>query len=262
MTAPALQALKDTATEHFALVVDAGETSGLFDVVPPKVSGSPGRTYRLRISVDGAQATAWEEPPRRLPKFCAERHINRGGSFCLSWTARDPLEVVDRESAEQWWATLLVFLNHQETAERLKQWPGPARAHGDAAAAQEMALAAAEALGARFDTLLAEGRLSARRGKGRRGAKTILLVDRKRLLAVDGRRRRVLLRRGTSCPCGTSQSQSSVRACGEHEQSLVALTLALEAWSIAEAEFTRGLIAAGVKCCGTILNCPLGARER
>lgn len=260
MTAPALQALKDTATEHFASIVEEGETSGLFDVAPPKVSGSPSRSYRLRISVDDARATAREETPRHLPKFCAERHIDPGGSFCLSWPARDPLTVIDRESASRWWATLLVFLNHQETAERLKRWPGPARAHGDAASAQEAALAAVEALGERFRFLLADGRLSTYRGKGRLGRKTMLLLDRKRLLAVDGRRRRVLRRRGTSCPCSIApEPLRSVRACGKHEQALVALTLALEAWRVAEAEFTRGLIAAGVKCCGTVRECPLQA---
>jgi len=258
MIAPALQFLKETAADHCASAVEVGGNSGCFVVCPPKASGAPGRSYRLRISVAGELAAAREEIPRHLPKFCAERHINPGGSFCLSWSERDPLPVVNPASASRWWGTLLVFLNHQETAEQLKRWPGPARAHGqDAAKAQAKAIAAAESLGEGFVSWLQDGRLTAMRSDGRTGRKFGLRLDGKRLLTVDRCRSRVLGRR-TLCPCrAPSATTKRIRVCGAHEKSFVTLTLALDAWKRAEAEYTRSLRYQGAKCCGTIRVCPL-----
>lgn len=67
-----------------------------------------------------------------LPKFCPERHINPGGTFCLFLDSTNPI-LTELELAA-WWHGLAQFLQNQCFASSEGYWPiTMGLSHGDAA---------------------------------------------------------------------------------------------------------------------------------
>lgn len=205
--------------------------------------------YWLRIEADGPEPKVREETPNRLPTFCPNRHINVGGYFCLSFPSEDPLPVRDADSARNWWARLLKFLNLQETTSSLRCWPTTREwAHGDAATHQSWAERCVVALGPRFIEALDRRRLTVKRSGG---AFLQVRDGNVRLYSVWEKEHRVATLR-QSCLCG---SGLPIIACGDHASRAAELPFALLAWKKAEEEFWR--YARTQSCCGSLRDCPL-----
>jgi hypothetical protein len=77
------------------------------------------------------------------------------------------------------------------------------------------------------------------------------------LVTVAERDARLLTMRAR-CKCDDAGLlRLPVCACGEHEDALIDLTLAVHRWKREEAKFYAAYRAMGVKCCGTMDDCPL-----
>lgn len=217
-------------------------------------------TYQLELC-ELPHGNVWvrEQPQaRRLPAQCPERHINLDGSFCLFWQEGEDeaRPVKDADSAADWWTLLIKFLTRQETVAVLRRWVGDARAHGDAARHQRAAEQIAAKFGAKFAQDLREAPLRVVR-RQRHG----------RLLFQLSRGTAVIARLSTtssgqiapdlSCPCDTAASARPIGECSTHRHDLKELILAIHLWHEAERDFYEQLRAKRVRCCGTMLGCPL-----
>lgn len=183
--------------------------------------GEGGRDPLLRVR---------EEPVGvRLPLGCPQRHINKGGPFCLGFGPTSPPTPVDLETARAWWSLLAGYLSLQGRAALTRRWPEPnAWRHGAAAGLQLeierlervlplSVIAAAQAVEASTNTALTGSRMK----------------DRRR-----------------PCPCG-----SRARAKDCHEPALVKLLSARQQMAQAEADFWREW--ESETCCGTMEGCRL-----
>lgn len=205
--------------------------------------------YDLKVAPVGTGVWVQEVAPKRLPAFCPNRHINCGGSFCLSWDGADALPISNVEDAQRWWATLLGFLRLQERAAIKRRWPNRREwAHGAAAEHQQKAERNALSLGAQLSALMAAGALEV---KTKKGGFSALWGGGRRLLSVWNHSQRVATLR-QACPCG---SGLVFRECADHAGQAVALVAALKQMEIAEARFWKSF--QGRSCCGTLDDCPL-----
>ena len=212
-----------------------------------------GRTvnYTLRTETGGREPRVREDPPRRLPGYCPNRHIGGNGYFCLGFSPLDPLPVHDTKSAETWWARLWKYLALQETTTTLRRWPSNSEwAHDIAAVHQASAERCAATLGPRYAEALGRRRLNVRR---RKNAPAFLQLrdGETRLYSVWRDARRVATLR-QHCFCGSGRA---LVACGDHATSAAELVFALLDWKRAEDEFWKSL--KDQVCCGTLKDCPL-----
>lgn len=255
-----LKIIENISAAHHAQPIGFHANHAIFDVTPPSVSGAPGPTYRLRIDEIHDAVAVREAQPIHLPGCCPERHINCDGSFCLYWEEAEPMSITDTDMASQWFGKLLLFLRRQRTAAARRQWPAKseARAHGPQAARQQMiAERAASELGPRFRKLLDDFRLTTVRKSIAGEPRLRLLSDGTRLLSVAERNSRLLTRRAR-CKCDEApRLRLPICGCGNHEEALTRLTVALHRWKREEAKFYRAYTTLGVKCCGTMDDCPL-----
>ena len=256
-----LKIIKDVTAAHHAQPVELHADHAIIDVAPPSVSGAPGPIYRLRIDEVHGTVVVREAQPEHLPACCPERHINCDGSFCLYWEEIEPLSIVTTETASRWFGKLLLFLRRQRTATARRRWPAKAegRAHGPSAARQQLvAERAASALGLEFRRSLDDFRLATDRKSVGGEPRIRLLRDGARLVTVTERDARLMTKR-SRCKCDDAgRLRLPVCACGDHEAALSDLTLALHRWKREENRFYAAYTALGVRCCGTIDDCPLG----
>jgi hypothetical protein len=248
--------IADTAEDYEAEVISRDD-----GVVRAKIAlrraDSIVSTYDVTINAVLPAVSVRETAPDRLPDFCPERHINRGGSFCMTSPTHAPLEVNSPEDAGIWWSKLLAFLRLQERAQRLRRWPDHmAWAHGCAADAQHDAECAARELGPRYEHALARRTLSVTQKRGASGDFLELRSDGRWLYAVWEKARRVATLK-QPCLCG---SKVQIRACGNHARAAVNLVFALQSWRIKEESFWRAHH--GTVCCGTMDDCPLALRAK
>lgn len=235
---------------HEALLVR--RNGALIDVdVRLRLADGSVREYALTLSVSGELVGAKERVPNRLPAFCPERHINKDGTFCLTWQDGRPLLVRSLAEAQTWWATLLQFLRKQEIASQLMRWTGKAWAHGNAAKFQDEAEKSAAALGPSFLSALEAGRLNVRKKRAASGAFLQLRDGERRLYSVWEEFSRVATLK-QRCLCGRN---IQLRACGTHARNAADLVVALVKWQRAELDFWKDY--EGASCCGTMADCPL-----
>jgi len=253
-----IEHLHSVAHKNHARLISGNDERAIYGVRPPSASGAPSSEFILEISREGDTVSVREAEATLLPSFCAERHINPGGTFCLYWGEVEPTQIKDHEDAEAWWGKLLTFLLRQRSAAVLRRWPGKAdaRAHGsEAARFQAMAEENAEALGPRFVALLRDDRL--RLGRGRRRERIALLQDGRRVVTVVPTVRRVMTLR-QRCKCEHADIRRlPLASCGDHARLLAELVLNMDGWRKAEADFYTYLRAASQVCCGTMDDCPL-----
>lgn len=251
-------ALLATCASEFDIRIPDAEVGPIpiaVDLIRP--SGASVR-YSLELDVSGdSEVRARERSPRRLPDRCPERHINEDGWFCMNWALGDPHPVLDLQAARGWWSLLLSYLERQETASRLRKWPGPTRAHGDAAGFQSRAEQIATGFGTAFARDMKNGvfKVVANQKRGRR---------RIELLRVGKRVNRISLPSGTlvnprfPCPCDSADPRRrAIDECGAHGPELAQFIAALYQWRTLENRFIRNLRDRGGKCCGTLDTCPL-----
>jgi len=211
------------------------------DVVAVRSSKAFTRVFHLRaVSLGGEIIVSERSIGSTLPACCPERHINRGGSFCIGLRAG---EGITDETAPAWWTKLHAFALWQETAEETGFWPSEAQlSHGEAGEMELAAENAADQLGLRapyreavaFDTgVIAFGvrRINAKTGMLRNGRSACIC-------GRTDRRGHPLLRRdchdnGLGCPI-----------IFEHRRRI----LVNDFWRT-----LRGQVA----CCFTMRECPL-----
>jgi hypothetical protein len=236
-------------------------------VTPPERDGTPGRLdYRLRVKHFGRLFEVREaEPGAALPAFCAERHVNTDATFCLFLGSHiAPRTEVE---AQEWWDGLLAFLQHQQFADRYGRWPLEAQmSHGKAADAQQRMdeIAAGRGWGAEVAS-------SMFRGDGWLSGDLPRLVDKGRRL-VNAR---------SACPRGClrlhapfSRRSCDRQACREdcsrghrpmlrsecpNRSSVEELVRLEHVRRRHERSAVDELHKQGLKCCGTMRECPLAA---
>lgn len=202
------------------------------------------RTYHLELFEEASRVFVKEAfGCQLLPKACADRHINLDGTFCLGLRAGQT--VTDDVSAAEWWSKLQVFLTYQETAQDSGYWPMYAQlSHGEEAAELQLeAEEAASELGLRDvydDALRADHGLI---------AKFVELINPATKRLRNGRAR---------CVCGRVDKRGRPllrRDCWKLGKPC------LPALEFRRREAVSGFWAvqrsAGVKCCGTMRDCPL-----
>lgn len=252
-----IEHLNNTAhTNHARLISFAGGVA-IYGVRPPSPSGTPVPELIIQVTRLADTVTVKEQHPIILPTFCAERHINTDGSFCLYWGEVESSAITNTEDAEMWWGKLLTFILRQRSAGILRRWPGKAdaRAHGEAAARfQALAEENATALGSRFLTALRENRLQV----VNRGANRIsLLRDGRRMITILKSEKRVMTLR-QRCKCDEADSLClPIASCRNHRRELADLAINLEGWTRSEKAFYDYLRSVDQVCCGTMDDCPL-----
>lgn len=234
---------------------------------PPKASGLPAGDFKLAIHLltSGGVSVAEIKGGTQLPKFCPERHINPGGSYCISYGSTEPLS--DDFAADSWWEHLRMFLIHQVYAGRHGVWPlEGGLCHGDAALIQEKMEELADPLGWKDEIL--EGIF---RNKG-------WLAD---ALPRASRRLNRLLNARTPCPrgctiqkdlprkknCrsistavgGTRDFMPVLRAECPNRASLEKIALLEHKRRKLEQGFMTDIKKEGYVCCRTMKNCPLSS---
>lgn len=250
------------AHEHHARLISSGDGNAVFAVNPPLASGAPSPEFFLKVERHRESVTVREQAPTLLPGFCAERHINSDGTFCLYWGEVEPNTIRNAEDASAWWGVLLIFLLRQRSAAALRRWPGKAdaRAHGsEAARFQAMAEENAAALGAAFLTALRDDQLRVTRG--RRQDRIALLRDGRKLVTILKKERRVMTLR-QRCKCDeASSTRLPLAACGNHSRQLADLALNIDGWRRSELAFYDYLRSEDHVCCGTMEDCPLAEKQ-
>jgi hypothetical protein len=202
------------------------------------------RVYKLAVVEDEIRVAVKEAAGYHLlPSACAERHINRDGTFCIGLLAGKSIE--DDGAAGEWWTQLQVFLLGQEVARDSGFWPEYAQlSHGEAAA--QLQLQAEDT--AHELNVLDEYNEAVRADSGP-------IFDLLKLVRPKFMR----LRNGRAyCVCGrVNKGEWPLlrRDCWKAE--LPCLPVLEVRRRKAVADFWKAERAAGVRCCGTMKNCPL-----
>lgn len=105
------------------------------------------REYAITITASDDHVYARETTSgERLPAFCYDRHIMRGGYFCLGLNAGSMVD--GPETAGHWWKHLEQFLRLQAVASSTGLWPRAMELdHGQAGYYHQQAIKAAAKLG-------------------------------------------------------------------------------------------------------------------
>jgi hypothetical protein len=213
----------------------------LIEAAVPRPNGGcwPVVTIEISIAKDG-KLQAREFPARRWPTFCPQRHINKGGHFCLG-LAEVPI-VNDTDSAQRWWEILSLHLQTQFVADATKLWPRELEwDHGEAGEVQAIMERMAEQHG-----LLNDVRSAHFYGEGWLAGELPRLTKKEDRL-VNGR---------SPCPRGCKKRKHPIlrRACPKREAVFQLVRMEREKrrqsklfWEAAKKE----------KCCGKMKNCPL-----
>ncbi len=228
-------------------------------------SGVPGRSYNLIIELVGNNRIAISEDPinTKLPRCCMERHINEDASFCLHLDSSRP--ILNPETASLWWNSVGSYLNHQDYASKWRKWPIRAQlSHGGAADIQVHMEKLTEPLGW-TDELLT----SIFRGVGwLAGPLPRLSKDKLRLANVrspcprDCRAKHYPFQKYacTQDDCGDEcrKQHRSILRIDCPQRSTVEYLVQLEYLRRRkEKKIIEYLRQKGIKCCGTMDNCPL-----
>jgi hypothetical protein len=262
IVADPLKLLEATAASNHAVLTGHVGAETVYEVALPKASGAPARIFEIQISRLGSGVVVKEGRTGLLPRFCAERHINTDGSFCLFWKEADDLPITSVDDASRWWELLLAFLARQESAKALRKWPGTAdaRAHGDAARYQFAAEVAATAFGPNFVERLNQRRFSTRSRKHLGHTRIRLLQDGKMIAAVALAPSPKLMTLRSRCKCVQGLRHGRpIRSCADHAGELAKFIVSVERWRVAETEFYKIIKQKKLTCCATIDDCPLAA---
>ena len=213
----------------------------LIEAAVPRPNGSfwPAVAIEISIAADG-KLQAREFPAHRWPTFCPQRHINKGGYFCLG-LADVPI-VNDAADAQLWWEILALHLQTQFAADATKLWPPELEwDHGEAGEIQASMEQLAEPHG-----LLNDVRSAHFYGEGWL-ADELPRLTKKADRLVNGR---------SPCPrqCKKRKHPILRRACPKREVVFQLVKLEREKrrqsalfWEAAKKE----------QCCGQMKNCPL-----
>lgn len=208
-------------------------------------SGKKGRQFLLCLSIGlDEDVEIRERQPYLLPSFCPERHINEDTSFCLGYEAGS--QVVDLETAQQWWEKLRSFLLCQDTATNRRSWPYyAALSHGHAGLFQLKGETLATQLG-QLDKFK-----SAMHGEGSISDNVWQVTDDNKSL-LNGR---------MPCICGRIGRRGRPKLRRECRATSEPCLVILEAQRRdAEEDFWKSK--RGKPCCGTMENCPLDSTWR
>lgn len=206
---------------------------------PKLADGDDGESFDLIVREINARITISEkEVGKKLPTQCPERHINKGGTFCLELDLGQSIDSGAR--AIQWWQWLNQYLIIQQTtAKKLRIWPKEyALAHGKAAKYQLEIEEAAKQLGWSEEVL----------EKILRKKQKILF-----LLSTHKQKGMIFLRKRAACPWGCSRKGKPIRInkCN-HVDNLLA---AERDFHESEKAYVEELKKQGFQCCKTMRNC-------
>jgi hypothetical protein len=253
-----------TAAPEFGAVLTMQTQHEAHVVLPVLLVDGLVREHHLYVNmVDGCLRVAEHRDRRLLPAFCAERHINGDGSFCLGWE-----DTLDRAPpsyswAIEWWQRLAAFLRAQVRAEKSRRWPGPAWPHGGAAVYQRRAEIAAAALSPAISKALERGELAVHSldRQTLMGETVFILKQNSRVIwRFGGMPLRIINKQlACACPRGDIKRHRRLRTCGSHAQDLLDLANALINRDHEQQRFWIQL--RGQSCCGTMDGCDLRFAE-
>ncbi|WP_141117962.1 E2 domain-containing protein [Leisingera sp. JC1] len=253
------------AKPAWAELTNEGADELVFVVTPSGSRKTQLRTFKLKVRSYGQNRVSVEEQraDAQLPLCCVERHINPDATFCLGYNSEAPIESV--EKAEDWWASLHAYLNNQRYAEKFGVWPlASGLSHGSAAIDQLKMEEIAKSLG-----WLDEVRTSIFRAKGwLSGALPRLSKDKATLVNARspcprGCRKKHKRHRRFSCETdecfdGCNRAHRAIlRADCPNRVAVEKLVLLEHRRRKTEEKLISEVVRTGMKCCGTMKNCPL-----
>ena len=199
------------------------------------------------------------KPGTCFPSCCPERHINRGGTFCLGLNV--DLAEVTASAIEDWWLLLEEYLSVQLIVNQTRRWPRHKMlSHGSAGESHAKALMVASRLGIESDY---EEHLSGRECWMGELVTNFLRNEevciRKSIPTV-----RISDRLMASAEAMLAQrTRSKTNITKRKRRRLLRRLVALEVRRVRqEREFWSVLEGQGMECCGTMLECPLVATRR
>jgi len=97
------------------------------------VTDSGFELFNLKVLTGRSGSThVMETDKSRLPVCCPDRHINPGGTFCISYDSTK--SITSDNDAEIWWDALYRYLKNQLLVDQVRKWPvTEGLSHGDAA---------------------------------------------------------------------------------------------------------------------------------
>lgn len=218
-----------------------------------------GRTiqYALELQDLDGEISVREQVSEHLPKFCPERHINLGGTFCLNYSPVQSLRIEGEASARVWMETLYKFLKLQERAKVLRKWPNNrVWAHGYAAHHQMRVQAAVNVLGDKLVQAQSSRTLTVRRRSSKGRGLLELFNDGECLYRVwEATKTVVNQRRRCLCDISGRRRPKAFRKCSDHGAQAAELVLALYQWDQEEKRYWDTM--QDEQCCGTCDDCPL-----
>ena len=184
-------------------------------------------------------------PGTKFPAQCPERHIEGDGKFCLGIAADD---VGDEKDAARWWESLRHYLLCQTVAERSGVWPADyALDHGAAGEHHEKALELASALD-----------IDEEYERAYANEPSWISDPKSRIVHRDGRP----INGRTPCPLSCTwrkrgRTVTRLRAECKQREKVTSLVLAERERRKELDRYWQALQRRGVKCCGTMRDCPL-----
>lgn len=260
------------------IVIQSHSSSGLSVFVKTHFPSGRVIEYDLNITLEHGSIVARENHlnKSKLPKCCIQRHINFDGSFCIGWKpdSKNFINVIDLNSAEEWWLHLMAYLRDQYFSGQRREWVSSREwAHGDAAIDQKKALDHADLLGENTKNLVEEGRVSVKK-RAKKNHKTILNVyldDRiwyiVRSDKNDENFKVVCAKQNCFFHHSSSKKNRPLKKCskdnssGGHHLNAVMLARHVHEWHRRENEIISMLKNKKMICCGTMDNCPLKQSE-
>lgn len=231
-----------------------------------KDSGAQGELYFISIKTVGADCIkAFETPAyRRLPECCIERHINDDASFCLYLNSTRP--VSGALEAKNWWEMLGKYLSNQDFASKYGLWPrDQGLSHGEAADTQILMEEIADPLGWKSEVLD-----SIFRGRGFLYEKPLRQYKDKKKGFVNLRSpcprgckelhfsHKKLSCRGSECEESCNKPHKPIlRASCPNRYEIEQLNRLEIRRKAQEEQLVDNLCKKGIKCCGSMRNCPL-----
>lgn len=208
---------------------------------PKLFGGENGESFSLVIKNTASKIEVSEnEVGRKLPPHCPERHINKGGIFCIGLNAGELISS-DTE-AQQWWNWLEEYLRLQQTASQLGVWPVQSGlAHGKAAEYQIKI----EEIGAKL-------------GWGEKVLNSIFLNQKRVISLLPNYKQQGVtkLRKRAACPLGCIYKRKLAKIKNCHEQDFRKLIDLETAFHQHTKDFIKNFKECGGECCQTMKNCP------
>jgi hypothetical protein len=253
-----LQFIRDAAIGEFNFSCVSSSTKLLIDFVVLRNDGQK-IVFNIEVFDEAGKLGVKESTPCILPEFCPNRHINKGGTFCLGWNDTESDDICDKSSAQLWLSKVHRFLELQLRAQNKKKWVGEKEwAHGKAAQYQHQVECLLKELNSTYlQSAYDSGELSVELVTGSRRERLFRLKSKGTHIYTAWISTKTTSGRNRTCLCGCSikRKRHKLRKCSVHAKVLYELIQSL--WNMFEEDERFWRFFHGSLCCKTLEKCRL-----